>query len=642
MPDMNFDAYARQRAQSLVDALTKELAGEARTQLDALRAAVDAQIGSLRASLAQNHDVGLDRVVKELTEAASKETEARLTVARTEANTQIEAARAANAALLAQIEEARAELRTARETAQHDAERARTEFEAHLAQAKTDQASLSHALADAEREVHAVRSERDALATRHAQAEQHVRAIENEQNKLRLTCEEAGKLLDVQTKRASELAAALETSKGETNIARMEAEAERRDLDAANHQVAALEKERRRLESANHDQKAALESARKKQEAAAKEHTAALDAERRNVELARKERAAALEGDRRKLEAAAEQIAALQAECQRLRAGASAKEGRVPAAQDNSGALLDRVADALQSLRAAGSSDEILEILIEQLSIDFDKAAIFLAGAIGVKGWRGRGFGEGTDLSAIVVPRASDSPLIRAMDSRQPVDVEPGAAGPLVGLSHKPIARALALPVVANGRVIAIAYAESTEPLSKTLPDVGYKVATILIEQASRRLTMKRRSGSDSRADSRQGTSQLDVTPDTGTIPAYSVKRQAPRVKMQEGVNVTLDGSASFLIDLSTLGAQVLSPVALRPKRVVKLTLVIGDRTLDCTGMIVWALFEQPKGTAAALYRAGVQFTEVDSRAVEAFLAAQGISRDSSSPSYPAALKGTA
>jgi len=72
------------------------------------------------------------------------------------------------------------------------------------------------------------------------------------------------------------------------------------------------------------------------------------------------------------------------------------------------------------------------------------------------------------------------------------------------------------------------------------------------------------------------------------------------------------------------------------------MTLVVGDRALDCTGIIVWALFEQPKGTAAALYRAGVQFTEVDSRAVEAFLAAQGITRDPATSSYPAALKGTA
>ena len=49
--------------------------------------------------------------------------------------------------------------------------------------------------------------------------------------------------------------------------------------------------------------------------------------------------------------------------------------------------------------------------------------------------------------------------------------------------------------------------------------------------------------------------------------------QQVPRVKMPDGLTVLVDGSASQLVDLSKLGAQVLSPSALRPNHPVKIQL---------------------------------------------------------------------
>jgi hypothetical protein len=104
----------------------------------------------------------------------------------------------------------------------------------------------------------------------------------------------------------------------------------------------------------------------------------------------------------------------------------------------------------------------------------------------------------------------------------------------------------------------------------------------------------------------------------------YSPARQARRLKMQEGIEATLDGSASSLVDMSSIGAQVLSPLALRPNRVVKMSLRGDESALACKVRVMWAKFE-PNGTAAAQYRVGVKFTDADVKEVDAFMAQHGI-----------------
>ena len=68
---------------------------------------------------------------------------------------------------------------------------------------------------------------------------------------------------------------------------------------------------------------------------------------------------------------------------------------------------------------------------------------------------------------------------------------------------------------------------------------------------------------------------------------------------------------------MSTIGAQVLSPLALRPNRVVKMTLRGGESALTCKVRVMWARFEQPQGTAAAQYRVGVKFTDLEPKAID-------------------------
>jgi hypothetical protein len=180
--------------------------------------------------------------------------------------------------------------------------------------------------------------------------------------------------------------------------------------------------------------------------------------------------------------------------------------------------------------------------------------------------------------------------------------------------------------VFANGRVIAIAYAEQTEETSVTALTVGRKIAEILIDHANRRLTVKRR---PSQPSDRRGGQDVDRLGAGTTLdmPAasYAPARQSRRFTMPGGLPITLEGSATLLVDLSPLGAQVVSPVAMRPKRVVRMTLPSEDGEIVCKGRVVWAQFEQSNGSPEARYRAGLKFTEVDARAIDAFLARHGM-----------------
>ncbi len=94
--------------------------------------------------------------------------------------------------------------------------------------------------------------------------------------------------------------------------------------------------------------------------------------------------------------------------------------------------------------------------------------------------------------------------------------------------------------------------------------------------------------------------------------------RQAPRVAIEEGLEVLVDGNAATLVNLSTVGAQVLCAKMLKPNQRVRLAFTAGKSVIRCNGLIVWASFEMPKGQPTR-YRAGISITPDDPQAVQTF-----------------------
>jgi hypothetical protein len=85
-------------------------------------------------------------------------------------------------------------------------------------------------------------------------------------------------------------------------------------------------------------------------------------------------------------------------------------------------------------------------------------------------------------------------------------------------------------------------------------------------------------------------------------LPA-ATRRRMTRFKVPQGVELVVDGSAAMLVDVSTIGAQVLSCGILRPKQQVRVTLPEEEKAVRLSAEIAWSALELPKsGTAPTFY----------------------------------------
>ena len=94
--------------------------------------------------------------------------------------------------------------------------------------------------------------------------------------------------------------------------------------------------------------------------------------------------------------------------------------------------------------------------------------------------------------------------------------------------------------------------------------------------------------------------------------------RRAVRVKIAAGVDALLDGRGAAIMDLSTVGAQVVSPNALKPNQ--RIAVALEDQAADVrfSASVVWTSFEIPPNSGPR-YRAGLNFDDADAASVEAF-----------------------
>ena len=96
--------------------------------------------------------------------------------------------------------------------------------------------------------------------------------------------------------------------------------------------------------------------------------------------------------------------------------------------------------------------------------------------------------------------------------------------------------------------------------------------------------------------------------------------RRVLRSKIVASVEVQIDGYTASLVDLTVIGAQVLSPTILKPNRRVRFTFPNEAQPMRCRAVVVWASFEIPKG--AALYRAGLELLDASEESVTSFIEA--------------------
>src|SRR5512139_4074094 len=88
--------------------------------------------------------------------------------------------------------------------------------------------------------------------------------------------------------------------------------------------------------------------------------------------------------------------------------------------------------------------------------------------------------------------------------------------------------------------------------------------------------------------------------------------RRVPRIRMRQGLDVQIDGATASLVDLSTMGAQVVSATVLKPRQRVRVVLAVEPYFIRAVGTVAWALFEIPKSGSPPHYRAGLEFSSAD------------------------------
>lgn len=94
--------------------------------------------------------------------------------------------------------------------------------------------------------------------------------------------------------------------------------------------------------------------------------------------------------------------------------------------------------------------------------------------------------------------------------------------------------------------------------------------------------------------------------------------RRAPRFQMAEGLNVDIDGKPATLVNLSLVGAQVISPSILKPKQRLRFSLAGEGRPIRIQSVVATVAVEIVQG--APRYRAGIEFFNADYNLVQAFI----------------------
>ena len=90
--------------------------------------------------------------------------------------------------------------------------------------------------------------------------------------------------------------------------------------------------------------------------------------------------------------------------------------------------------------------------------------------------------------------------------------------------------------------------------------------------------------------------------------------RRAPRFAIQDNVNVEIDGNAATLVNLSLVGAQILSAAIIRPNQRVRFVFT-DERSAARRGVVASVSVELSKGVPH--YRAGIEFVNGDQAAVQ-------------------------
>ena len=150
------------------------------------------------------------------------------------------------------------------------------------------------------------------------------------------------------------------------------------------------------------------------------------------------------------------------------------------------------------------------------------------------------------------------------------------------------------------------------------------KSILLLVEHDGRWMTTPR-NGANGRttpgAAAQTGSSKGSVAAVAAPAPRTEVvsTRRVPRFLVKNSLDVVVESGCAHLVDLSVLGAQLVSLPVLRPGQKLKVALPDTDDMLNVMAEVAWSLFEKPQVQAEPHYRVGLEFTDAAQIALEQY-----------------------
>ena len=86
--------------------------------------------------------------------------------------------------------------------------------------------------------------------------------------------------------------------------------------------------------------------------------------------------------------------------------------------------------------------------------------------------------------------------------------------------------------------------------------------------------------------------------------------RRSPRYQVIEPVSLKIESGDASLVDLSVIGAQVLSGPILRPNQTITIALPDPAKPIRLTAQIAWSTMQQTRERPDAHFRAGMEFSD--------------------------------
>jgi hypothetical protein len=112
-------------------------------------------------------------------------------------------------------------------------------------------------------------------------------------------------------------------------------------------------------------------------------------------------------------------------------------------------------------------------------------------------------------------------------------------------------------------------------------------------------------------------TATTEAAPRVQPLDHYGTRR-APRFKISGTVDILVDGNGATLVDVSTVGAQVLTATVLKPNQRIRMALPEESGAIRFNAAVAWAKFEIPPQSGPR-YRAGIEFLDANASALDAY-----------------------